>query len=140
MFQVQKPSENTYWVGNPAFKTPTRPLNCWFSNCAIRLVRLSTLEIKNNTWVHCTVLYNWQKSAINILFVTWNNQTENLVFPNFVHVQQLKKKQSSLLQIFFSFGPMQSLFLFHLVKLRKIRGKKWGNPNLWFGRLMSRTR
>ena len=111
----------THWVGNAAFKTPTRPLNCWFSNCAIRLVRLSTLEIKNNTWVHCTVLYNWKKSAINIWFVTQSHQTTNFVFPNFF------QGIFSAWADFFLVLYLWKVFLFHLVKLEKIWGKNGEN-------------
>ena len=85
----------------------------------------------------------------NNQFVTSNDQTTNLVFPNFFHeifsVEQLRKKKQTLFigpklrEKKICFGPIKSL-LFQLLKLRKNRGKNWGKQNWLFGGLMSRTR
>ena len=62
----------------------------------------------------------------NILFVTPNHQTTNLVSPNF------------FLEFFSDLSVEKELF--KLVKLRKFRGKNLGKQNWLFGGLMSRTR
>ena len=54
------------------------------------------------------------------------------------------EKENKLLQVqnrfFLILRPNFVPFHFHLVKLRKIRGKNWGKQNSWFGGLMSQTR
>ena len=79
-----------------------------------------------------------------ILFVTLNHQScFHQIFPrNFLSFSTWKRKKKywSTTVYLSLLDPWKVCFLFQLVKLRKIRGKKWGKQNQWFGGLMSRTR
>ena len=83
-----------------------------------------------------------------ILFVTSIHQTKNIVFPIFFHEffsVWPDEKENELfigpkLRKKICYGPVKSLFLFQLLKLRKFRGKNWGKQDSWFGGFMSRTR
>ena len=82
-------------------------------------------------------------SFTNILFVTSNHQTTNLVFPNFFHeffsVWAVEKYNKLFigpkLRKKICLGPIKSLLSFSTAQLRKFHGKKWGKTRfvvLWF--------